>query len=226
MWLHEAMLSHEAGPALGWCRARWCSLCTERCEKKGLGAEPCVWSSFLGVKLVTIFQAFWSLIRLTEIGKLIALKQCCRNSSSHLLWNFLFFSFYFTEVLLIYNVLIAAIQHRSLRKTFLSLLLFFGTLHSDGYIFPFLVWFLLLFFSQLFVRPPQTTILHFFFLGAVKNLPASAGHQSSIPGSGRSPGEGSGNPLQYSCLGNPMDRGDPGGLYSVESQKSQTWHST
>jgi len=167
MWLHEAMLSHEAGPALGWCRARWCSLCTERCEKKGLGAEPCVWSSFLGVKLVTIFQAFWSLIRLTEIGKLIALKQCCRNSSSHLLWNFLFFSFYFTEVLLIYNVLIAAIQHRSLRKTFLSLLLFFGTLHSDGYIFPFLVWFLLLFFSQLFVRPPQTTILHFFFLGMV-----------------------------------------------------------
>ena len=28
-----------------------------------------------------------------------------------------------------------------------------------------------------------------------------------IPGSGRSPGEGNGNPLQYSCLGNPMDRG-------------------
>ena len=31
--------------------------------------------------------------------------------------------------------------------------------------------------------------------------------QSSIPGSGRSPGEGNGSPLQYSCLGNPMDRG-------------------
>ena len=29
-----------------------------------------------------------------------------------------------------------------------------------------------------------------------------------IPGLGRSPGEGNGNPLQYSCLGNPMDRGD------------------
>jgi len=29
-----------------------------------------------------------------------------------------------------------------------------------------------------------------------------------IPGSGRSPGEGNGNPLQYSCLENPMDRGD------------------
>ena len=35
----------------------------------------------------------------------------------------------------------------------------------------------------------------------------SAGNLSSIPGSGRSPGEGNGNPLQYSCLKNPMDRG-------------------
>ena len=35
----------------------------------------------------------------------------------------------------------------------------FGTLHSNGYIFLFLLWFLLLFFSQLFVRPPQTAIL-------------------------------------------------------------------
>ena len=34
-----------------------------------------------------------------------------------------------------------------------------------------------------------------------------AGELSSIPGSGRSPREGSGNPLQYSCLENPMDRG-------------------
>ena len=41
----------------------------------------------------------------------------------------------------------------------------------------------------------------------VKNLPANSGDVSSIPGSGRSPEEGSGNPLQYSCLGNPMDRG-------------------
>ena len=37
-------------------------------------------------------------------------------------------------------------------------LLFFGTLHSDAYIFPFLLCFWLLFFSQLFVRPPQTTL--------------------------------------------------------------------
>ena len=44
----------------------------------------------------------------------------------------------------------------------------------------------------------------------VKNPPANAGDardKSSIPGSGRSPGEGNGNPLQYSCLGNPVDRG-------------------
>ena len=33
------------------------------------------------------------------------------------------------------------------------------------------------------------------------------GNVGLIPGSGRSPGEGNGNPLQYSCLGNPMDRG-------------------
>ena len=33
------------------------------------------------------------------------------------------------------------------------------------------------------------------------------GHLGSIPGLGRSSGEGNGNPLQYSCLGNPMDRG-------------------
>ena len=35
----------------------------------------------------------------------------------------------------------------------------------------------------------------------------SAGDPGSIPGSGRSPGEGNGNPLQYSCLENSMDRG-------------------
>ena len=40
----------------------------------------------------------------------------------------------------------------------------------------------------------------------VKNLPADAGDSGSIPGSRRSPGGGNGNPLQYSCLGNPMDR--------------------
>ena len=44
----------------------------------------------------------------------------------------------------------------------------------------------------------------------IKNPPANAGDRrdmSSIPGSGRSPEEGHSNPLQYSCLENPMDRG-------------------
>ena len=44
----------------------------------------------------------------------------------------------------------------------------------------------------------------------VKNPPANTGHTGvtvSIPGLGRCPGEGNGNPLQYSCLGNPMGRG-------------------
>ena len=44
----------------------------------------------------------------------------------------------------------------------------------------------------------------------VKNLPVNArdlGDVGSIPGLGRSPGEGNGNTLQYSCLENPMDRG-------------------
>ena len=44
----------------------------------------------------------------------------------------------------------------------------------------------------------------------VKNPPANAGNVrdlGSIPGLGKSPGAGHGNPLQYSCLGNPMDRG-------------------
>ena len=44
----------------------------------------------------------------------------------------------------------------------------------------------------------------------VKNPPAKTGgirDLGSVPGLGRSPGEGNGNPLQYSCLENPMDRG-------------------
>ena len=56
-----------------------------------------------------------------------------------------------------------------------------------------------------------------YFLGGLvlKNLPADAGDVSLIPRSGRSPGEGNGNPLQDSCLENPMDR-----LQSMGSQKA------
>ena len=42
----------------------------------------------------------------------------------------------------------------------------------------------------------------------VKNLPANAGDMGLIPEWRRAPGGGHGNPLQYSCLGKPMDRGD------------------
>ena len=59
----------------------------------------------------------------------------------------------------------------------------------------------------------------------VKNSPASAGDISdpgSIPVLGRSPGEGNGNPLQYSCLENPMDRGAWWAIAHGVT-KSQTW---
>ena len=52
----------------------------------------------------------------------------------------------------------------------------------------------------------------------VNNLPANAGDMGVIPGSERSSGEGNGNPLQYSCLENPMDR-KPGGLQYIGWQK-------
>ena len=64
-----------------------------------------------------------------------------------------------------------------------------------------------------FPRVPQlidlSKIINWGFSGGsvVKNLPANVGDARSIPGLGRSSGEGNGNPLQYSCLGNPMDRG-------------------
>ena len=56
----------------------------------------------------------------------------------------------------------------------------------------------------------------------VKNPPANPGDLGSIPGWRRSLGEGNGNPLQYPCLGNPMDREEPGGLQSMGSQMRQT----
>ena len=52
----------------------------------------------------------------------------------------------------------------------------------------------------------------------VKNLPANAGNVRDvgpIPGSGRSPGVGHGNPLKYFCLENPMEREKPGRLQSM-----------
>ena len=58
----------------------------------------------------------------------------------------------------------------------------------------------------------------------VKNQPAHAGDikdKDLIPGSGRSPGRGHGNSLQYSCLENPRDREEPGRLPSIGSHRGR-----
>ena len=56
-------------------------------------------------------------------------------------------------------------------------------------------------YTLLYIKCPSQVLL------VVKNLPANAGDMSSIPGLGKSPGIGNGNPLQYSFLGNSIDRG-------------------
>ena len=62
-----------------------------------------------------------------------------------------------------------------------------------------------------------------FWASIVKNPPPNAGDSrdwGSIPGWGRSLGGGNGNPLQYSCLGNPMNRGAWGAIYSLVGKES------
>ena len=58
-----------------------------------------------------------------------------------------------------------------------------------------------------------------------KNPPANLGHMGSIPGLGRSPGGGNGSPLQYSYLGNPMDRGAWGAtvLGVADTNMTERW---
>ena len=63
----------------------------------------------------------------------------------------------------------------------------------------------------------------------IKNLPANAGDlrdMDLIPGSGRSPGGGHGNPLQYSCLQNPMDRGAWGSYNPQDHEELDTTGAT
>ena len=62
----------------------------------------------------------------------------------------------------------------------------------------------------------------------VKNPPANAGdvrNAGSIPGLGRSPGGEHGNPLQYSCLENPMEE-ESGGLQSIKYVWDKEWDTT
>ena len=78
-------------------------------------------------------------------------------------WNVPLVSLIFLKRSLVFPILLFSSIFFALnwgRLSYLSLL-FFGTLHFDGYIFPFLLCFLLLFFSKLFERPPQTTIFFF-----------------------------------------------------------------
>jgi len=61
----------------------------------------------------------------------------------------------------------------------------------------------------------------------VKNPPPNAGDTGSIPALGRSPGKGNGNPLQYSCLGNPRDRGAwQATVHVVAKESDMTWQLT
>ena len=67
-----------------------------------------------------------------------------------------------------------------------------------------------------------TNVIHGFpGSSEVKESASNVGDPGSIPGSGRSPGEGNGTPLQYSCLENPMDK-EPGGLQSTGRKESDT----
>ena len=79
------------------------------------------------------------------------------------------------------------------------------------------------------IKMPWHLLLSMLFSGlVVKNAPANAGDagdMGSIPGSGRSSGGGNGNPLQYSCLENSMDRGTRQTTVHRVT-KSQTWLST
>jgi len=78
-------------------------------------------------------------------------------------WNVPSISLIFLKRSLVFPILLfsSISLHWSLRKASYLSLLFFGKLHSDAYSFPFLLCFSLVFFPQLFVRPPQTTILPF-----------------------------------------------------------------
>ena len=75
-------------------------------------------------------------------------------------------------------------------------------------------------------KESEKTELNFTFLKrpyrAVQESACNAGDPGEILGSGRSPGEGNGNPLQYSCLENPMDRGIWQATVHVGVTKSQT----
>ena len=62
-------------------------------------------------------------------------------------------------------------------------------------------------FSNILFKPTKSNMRGFPGGSVIKNIPVNAGDVGLIPGLRRSPGEGNGNPLQYSCQGNLVDRG-------------------
>ena len=135
-----------------------------------------LWSSFLynssvySYHLFLIFSAsVWSIPFLSFIEPIFA-------------WNVPLVYLIFLKRSLAFPILLfysSSLHDLWGRLSYLSLL-FFGTLHSDAFIFPFLLCFLLLSFSQLFVRPPQTAILlflHFFSMGWSWSLPPVQCHK-------------------------------------------------
>ena len=80
--------------------------------------------------------------------------------------------------------------------------------HSIGFSCVFLIRFSRIPFNILDNKPIVRRVLDVATIGSeIKASASNAGNPGLIPGLGRSPGEGNGNPLQYSCLENPMDGG-------------------
>ena len=117
-----------------------------------------LWSSFLYSSSVYSYHLF--LIYSISVRSILFLSFI----EPIFVWNVPLVSLIFLKISLVLPILLfsSISLYWSLKKAFSYLsLLFFGTLHSNGYIFPFLLCFSLLFSSQLFVRPPQTVILLF-----------------------------------------------------------------
>ena len=74
--------------------------------------------------------------------------------------------------------------------------------------------------TSLKFKTPDRVIKGFPHSSVSKESACNAGDPGSIPGSGRYPGEGKGNPLQYFCLKNPMDRGV---LWTTNDRAAKGW---
>ena len=135
-------------------------------------------------------------------------------------WNVTLVSLNFPKEIssLTHSIIFSSISlHCSHRKSFLSLLVLFAI--QMGIFFPFLLCLSFLFFSAICKTSLDNSLsfcISFSFgwfwswpslVTEVKESSHNAGGLGLFPGSGRSPGKGNGNPLQYSCLENPMDRG-------------------